>query len=69
MTINKRNYAGMRRCRDIILISEITPRPEAGSTKHENPPLPPLGKWEMGEFSYKLIWRHQISHYFLPKDQ
>jgi hypothetical protein len=27
--------------------------PEAGSTKHENPPLPPFGKGGMGGFSYK----------------
>jgi len=28
--------------------------PVSGTTKHENPPLPPFGKGGMGGFSYKV---------------
>jgi len=39
-----------------IAAAEITPMPViSGSTKHENPPLPPFGKGGMGGFSYKKM--------------
>jgi hypothetical protein len=40
--------------KEIVIVPYcINPHALSGSTKHENPPLPPFGKGGMGGFSYK----------------
>jgi hypothetical protein len=42
----------------------VTPMPEAGSTKHENPPIPPFVKGGWGDFHINLF-----IHIRLPRER